>query len=181
MKLKSPIVRFWACVAAFLTAQGVHSSAPGHDEYAVKAAMLVNFAKFVKWPASAFSDSRSSFVIAVYGDDPFGRHLDDVVKGQQLDGRPISIRRVRKGSVDTSAHLLFVADKSTKSLKDLSICGGKPILMVGESESFVKSAGHIGFVMENQRIAFVINNRIAQSAGLTISSKLLNLAKRVDL
>jgi len=166
-------------VAAF-SASGVQSELLEHDEYAVKAAMLVNFAKFVKWPSSAFPDGRSPFVIEVYGDDPFGRHLDEVAKGQQLDGRPISIRRVRKGGIDPSAHLLFVGDRSAKSLKELSICGGKPILIVGESEAFAKTAGHIGFVMDGLRIAFVINNRSAQSDGLMISSKLLNLAKKVD-
>src|SRR5436305_844080 len=48
-------------------------------EYAVKAAFVLNFAKFTEWPATAFSTAQSPMEVCVLGKDPFGKILDDVL------------------------------------------------------------------------------------------------------
>jgi hypothetical protein len=54
-----------------------------------------------------------------------------------------------------------------------------PILTVGELPGFAPHGGIIGFVMEEGRVRFEINPKAAKRAGLTLSSKLLSLAKVV--
>src|SRR5512138_1339163 len=46
------------------------------SEYQVKAALLLNFVRYSDWPASAFVDARSPYVVAVVGRDPFGKDLE---------------------------------------------------------------------------------------------------------
>src|ERR1700704_5980613 len=58
----------------------------GPLEYQVKAAFLLNFTKFVEWPASAFASADSPIAICVWGDDPFGKILDQIVAEEVVDG-----------------------------------------------------------------------------------------------
>jgi hypothetical protein len=47
---------------------------------------------------------------------------------------------------------------------------------VSDIDRFSERGGIIGFLMEGQRVRFRINPKVAASAGLKISSKLLQLA-----
>src|ERR1044071_4343634 len=38
-------------------------------DYQVKAAFLVNFPKYVDWPATAFKDTNSPITVGIFGDD----------------------------------------------------------------------------------------------------------------
>ena len=58
-------------------------------EYRVKAAFLLNFAKFVEWPAGETPASESPIAICVIGEDPFdgptaadAGHVQQVVREQ---------------------------------------------------------------------------------------------------
>src|SRR5687767_14190823 len=68
--------------------------AAGPSEYQVKAVFLFNFSRFVEWPASAFPSVDAPFVLGVFGTDPFGTDLDEVIKGEVVNGRPLVVRRV---------------------------------------------------------------------------------------
>lgn len=174
------LFRPFALAVAWL-AQCITSAGTGpHDELDVKAAMIYNFTKFVEWPEGAFENARAPFVIAYIGDESIGKRLVTAVKGKQFGSRAYIIRRVAPRGLDFRFHVLVVADKPAMTISQLSICRDKPILMIGDTESFAKGGGHVGFVEDGRRIAFVINNRSAQASGLTISSKLLVLAKKVD-
>src|SRR5262245_65637689 len=88
--------RLAACrLAAVLVAGlGLASTAPGQTpgEYAVKAAFLLNFARYTEWPGAAFSSSTQPLVLCVVGADPFGSALD-TVEDKLVRGRPIHINR----------------------------------------------------------------------------------------
>ncbi len=56
---------------------------------------------------------------------------------------------------------------------------GRGLLTVGEGDSFVREGGMIGFVIDNRRVRFDINQAAAEAAGLKISSKLLSVARGV--
>src|SRR5688572_8902234 len=64
------------------------------SEYEVKAAFLINFAKFVEWPASSFDTATTQLRIGVVGDDPFGVSLDNAARGKVLDGREMAVKRL---------------------------------------------------------------------------------------
>jgi hypothetical protein len=74
---------------------GALGAAAQPAEYQVKAVFLFNFTQFVSWPRESFADPQAPFVIGILGRDPFGRALDDAVRGEQVGGRPLVIERYR--------------------------------------------------------------------------------------
>lgn len=162
------------CVPVF----GIAASEP--TEYQVKAAFLLNFTKFVEWPASAFADPSAPMTICVLGEDPFGPALDRLIAGDTVDGRRLSVLRLKRREVPPKGcQVLFISASEKAELKNLpAIEPG--VLTVGEGTNFVRDGGMIGFILENRRVRFDINQTVAESAGLKVSSKLLSVARRVE-
>lgn len=150
------------------------------NEYQVKAAFLYNFAKFVDWPPSAFSDAKQPLDVCVYGRDPFGNALEDALLGKAIGERRIGLGRAMQFQDLAGCHVVFVSSPARESTMDLANrLKGRPVLLVGESEGFAASGGAIQFTIEDNRVHFIINPDAADRAGLKISSKLLALAKIV--
>jgi len=148
-------------------------------EYRVKAAFLLNFTKFVEWPAEAFENSRSPFRICLFGSDPFGGVLDQMVKGEGLNGRPLVISRISRMPEPKACQVLFVNGVSKEDTKALAPL--RPgVLTVGEGHEFLRDGGVIAFVVENRRVRFDISQRAANSEMLSISSRLLSVARSVE-
>ncbi len=96
-----------ACVS--VTSHSARAAEAEPLEYQVKAAFLLNFTKFVQWPASAFADENSPVAICILGEDPFGNTLDEMVKGEALSGRQLVVQRIRRAPEPKSCQVLFVA------------------------------------------------------------------------
>lgn len=150
-------------------------------EYAVKAAFLLNFVRFVEWPASAFSAPDSPIVIGVVGKDPYGSALDRAVQGKTVGGRPVEVRRVRWESDLSSLHMLVVPESERGGARVLpGTLKGAPVLTVGESVGLAQRGVVINFYMEGGQVRFEINPEAARRARLTLSSRLLGLARIVQ-
>ncbi len=150
------------------------------EEYEVKAAFLLNFAKFVEWPSKAFPDSKSPFVIGIVGVDPFGDALPQLIKRQTVQQRPIVIRRFKVAEDFSGCHILFLSrslaaqtDHVLERMKEL------PVLTVSEREDFVQRGGVIGFAHADKAVRFDINVQAAAAVDLKVSSKLLAIARVV--
>jgi hypothetical protein len=168
---------------AVLLPTGIISFAHGEPqpvpEYAVKAAFLFNFAKFVEWPDDAFADRASPLVLCVLGEDPFGDALG-FLKGKTANGRPIVIRYAATLEELDRCHLLFVSSSEKPNLpKILQVTKSRSTLTVGDMEGFARAGGIINLVKTENRVGIEINLEAAQRTRLKISSKLLALAKIV--
>ncbi len=148
-------------------------------EYQVKAAFLLNFTKFVEWPASAFAQPDSPVTICILGDDPFAQTLDEIVAGEVAGGRKVMADRIKRPPSPRSCQVLF-AGKSEKTIGKVLSGLGPGVLTVGEGESFLRDGGMIAFVIDNRRVRFLINQTAAENAELKLSSKLLSVAKAVE-
>lgn len=150
------------------------------SEYQVKAAFLLNFGKFVEWPAESFAEDRG-LQICVLGEDPFGDTLDATVSGRSVGRREVEPRRVASAAAARGCEIVFVS-RSEKARMDeiLGALRGQPVLLVGEVERFARRGGMINFVEVDQKIRFEINEEAAKQAGLRISSQLLKLATIVE-
>jgi hypothetical protein len=169
------------CLASALVLSAQVSS-PAEDEpleYRVKAAFLLNFTKFIEWPAAAFDTSDSPFSICIIGDDPFGNALDQIVAGESVNGRKLIIQRVKQTPPPKSCQMVFVSKPETEMMKILPEMG-PGVLTIGESEGFIRDGGMIAFLLENRRVRFGISKTHAENAGLKLSSKLLNVARSVE-
>ncbi len=155
-------------------------SAPGVDEYQVKAAFLYNFAKFVEWPPQAFKSDKDPIRICVLGQDPFGRTLGDAVDGKIVLGRKFVITEVPDVGQATECHMLFVSSSERKRFRTIFVeLRSRGILTIGETEGFATQGGMVNFKLEDGRVRLEINVEAAGEAKLRISSQLLNLAQIV--
>ena len=146
-------------------------------EYEIKAAFLYNFAKFVEWPPSAFTNPKQPVSICILGADPFGHALTDALLGKTIGEHPVTLEQARRASDLAGCHIVFVSASESPRLPDvLAHLRGLPVLLVGESEGFAGAGGTIQFVLDQNRVRFAINPGAAERAGLKISSKLLALA-----
>lgn len=147
------------------------------SEYEVKAAMLYNFARFVEWPAQVLGSASDPLVVGVLGLDPFGAILDNTLKGVTVNGRHMVVRRFASVAELKVCHILFVSSSETKSLPAVTqMFERSAVLTVGDMERFARQGGMIGFILDGKKVRFEINLDAAESAGLKISSKLLQLA-----
>ncbi len=147
-------------------------------EYRVKAAFLLNFTKFIEWPAAALGGAGAPFAICILGADPFGSALDRMVEGETVNDRKLVVRRLGP-QPPRGCQMVFAGSIERDRAKMLASLG-RGVLTVGEGSDFLRAGGMIAFVIEDRRVRFDINQAAAAAAGLKISSKLLNVARSVE-
>jgi len=170
-------------VLALLVALGAGAAAQASTpsrEYQVKAAFLFNFAQFVDWPASAFAEDNAPLTICVLGDDPFGSYLDELVRGEQVNNRRLTVQRFRAAEDVKGCQVLFVSRSESKHL-DKALASGKGMdaLTVSDVDGFAERGGIIQLATESGKIRLKINLTSAKASNLVISSKLLRSAEIV--
>ena len=147
------------------------------DEYQVKAAYLYNFAKFVEWPADAFASPTAPMVIGVYGIDPFGPTLDNLLRDKKVAGRSFQVRRSTRIQELRNSHILFVGEGQDAPSALIRTLAGASVLTVGQSPDFLRDGGIVLFQIEDGRVVFSIDSAAAAKAHLSISSQLLRLSR----
>ena len=148
------------------------------SEYQVEAAYLLNFPKFIEWPPAAFETPDSPLAICILGDDPFGNVLDQLVKGEIINGRRLTVQRLRHAPTPKSCQVLFV-NKSEHNLPEVLSGLGPGVLTVGERDKFLRDGGIIAFVLEGRHVRFDINQHAAAEASLRMNARLLSVARSV--
>lgn len=165
-------------VAVVMAAAAAPARGAPSREYQLKAAFLYNFVQFVEWPAAAFENEQSPYVIAVVGENPFDGAIEAAVNGKTINGRSLVVRYFPNVADLGPCHLLFVARSENGRLAELmEKLGGSAVLTVGESEQFPWAGGCIRFLNEDNKIRFEVNLEAAERARIRISAKLLKLAK----
>jgi len=170
-----------SCVSLWillLVGQGADGANP--SEYQLKAVFLFNFAQFVEWPRDVFPEPRSPVVIGILGEDPFGSSLDETVRGEDVDSRPLVVQRYRSPDEIRACHILFVSRSEAAHLDQIVMSlRGRKILTVCDAEGSARRGVMIRFVTEKNKIRLRINLEATKASDLTISSKLLRGAEIV--
>jgi len=161
----------------------------------LKAAYVLNFARYTSWPDGSFDDATSPIVIGVAGDDALGGFLEELVKGETARGHPIDVRRIDVSAVGSSAddaalsalagrlrrvHVLFIgrgAQERARWLLDR--VEHLDVLTVSDVDDFAERGGMIGLVLRDRRLAFDVNLDRIQGSRVTLSSQVLRLARIV--
>ncbi len=149
------------------------------DEYHVKAAYILNFARFVEWPADVLP-AGSPMIIGIVGDDPFGGTLDDLLRGKTANGHPILLKHFRWNDMVTGCEIVFISSSEEPHLAQfLRYLGTQSVLTISDIDRFSLRGGVIEFRMVGNRVRFDINREPAIAARLSISSKLLSVARAI--
>jgi len=143
----------------------------------VKAAFLLNFIKFVDWPADTSRAPAGPWQVAVLGDSCFAHALSHLAAGRTVKERSLTVRSVKRLEDAYPCHALFIGSGADALVPAATAPDSShAVLTVGEPGLFERSGGMIWFVVGEDRVRFAINKDTARQAGLRISSKLLDLA-----
>lgn len=178
-----PRVREWSTRLGFLLlllAPGLKSYAQNVSEDQVKAAYVYNFAKFVEWPLRDFADPTAPLRLCVLDDRLLESELIQIVKGKAVAGHPVMVVPVQNGDQSRDCHILFIGSSQEQQIRHIiEAIRGTNVLTVGEVKGLVQAGGIINFVLQDDRVQFEVNYKAAKQAGLTVSSRLLAVAKIV--
>lgn len=153
----------------------VEEITPSH----VKAAFVRNFARYVIWPAEAFSDARTPFRIGVVGEDPFGDVLDRTLRGRVEQDRAFEVYRSRTLAGLPPCHIVVVAIADPERRRAaLQALRKGPVLTVGDAPEFLREGGVVRFEV-GERVLLSVNLDAARGAGLRIPSKVLEVSHEV--
>ncbi|WP_051453159.1 YfiR family protein [Dechloromonas agitata] len=144
------------------------------SESQLKAAYLVNFLKYVEWPAS-----RSTINICLFGRDSLGPYLAGY-EGRQIAGRELRIRKVSSPEQLTDCQELFIPETEEARVGAvLRWVDRQPILTVSDVETFTRDGGAIALIRTDSRLQFDVNHEAIGRAGLKASSQMLRLARQI--
>ena len=147
----------------------------------VKAVFLYNLTNFVSWPDNSFENRKTQLKICILGEDPFHGLLEKVIEGETVNGRPLTIIKVKALKDLEPCHLLVVSPSmKTKLISIFKAIDNQPVLTVGDFDGFSYQGGMVNLVPKENRIHVEINIDSTRKAGLEISAKLLNLATIID-
>lgn len=140
-----------------------------------KAAVLGKLPAYVSWPRRP-ETSNTPIIIGVLGADPFGGILEKLIAESRVDGRPLQVRYFEPEDKVQDCDLLFVpANQQSRwvELRKQGLAGG--VLSIGDSDDFLKLGGMVRIV-QSRRYKLEIDLPKTRSAGLIISSKLLEIS-----
>lgn len=169
--------RVGAVIGGVLASCLLASPAESRSEYQIKAAYLINVARFVEWLQPA---SKAAFHFCLVGRDPFGEILGDLIAGKTIDKRPLQIRRIAGISELEACDVVFLPATEMYRFNSLTASlAGRSVLTVGEAKGFAARGGVVNLVTEEEHVRMEINPEAAARARLKVSSRLMQLAKVV--
>ena len=174
-------MRCWALLLLICTFSALPARAENMDPVAVKAAFVLNFARFTAWPDDAFSDGTAPIELCVYG----GQQTWDsfaTIDGQQVGARKIHVRLMNPTETVDKCHIVFFDHHVDRDdlIALLARVKLRPVLTVGETADFVSLGGIVNLFSNDGRLRFEIIPSRARRGGLRISSRLLKLAIILD-
>lgn len=143
-------------------------------EAKVKVACILNFIRFTEWPDTTSKE----IVVGLLGDDRYEGAIDEILSGQIVGDRKIVVRHFTSAAEVKGAQVMIVGYTDDKTSQEaLEQLKKQPTLTIGESAAFMEDGGMIRLLKEDGKVRFEINNSPAKLSHLTISSKLLTLAR----
>jgi hypothetical protein len=162
--------------AAVMPAEATRAG-DGAPDAAIKAAFLLNFAKFAEWPALP-ADAR--IALCVVGSEDIASALSDIVRGQSIAGHALQVVRPADSAAWPTCQVLFISDaEHRKAAGALQFLQPLPVLTVSDGKGFSQTSGIVELFVDGGRMRFAINVDSADRSGVHLSSRLLGLAQVV--
>ncbi len=148
-------------------------------EAQAKSAFVLNFARYVEWPATAFVSRDAPLVACLVGRDSLGTALA-ALEGRAVQSRILKVRRGVSAEDLRGCHLVFIAESEERRIVPIvRSLAGQPVLTVSDSERFIDIGGAIGLVLGDDRLQFEVNRQSLEQSQLKASASLLKLARNI--
>ena len=149
------------------------------SEASLKAAMLINIMSFVKWPDQAAGNA-GSITVCVVGDDATDHALESR-EGEVILGRKLTVVRLSAKPADLlNCQAVFINGGNPDLVfRVSSMLNRDSVLLLGEGRTSIENGAMVSLIPSAGRMVLEVNLAAARASGVTISSKLLRLARRV--
>jgi len=166
--------RLLAATACLTLAAPAQTATP---EAQVKAAYLLKFASFVRWPAGA---DAGPVRLCVAGRSDVASVLRTLAGAETVGGRPVAVMELRAGDAQARSCAIAYLGRGAEAGRSLMTAIGRaPVLTVTDRSGGTRG-GAVEFVAVGGRVRFVIDRSEAESRRLELSSKLLEAAAEVQ-
>ncbi len=169
--------RAWLLLLACAGAPAAGAAPEPVAESDLKAAFVFNFAVFTEWPQEVLAGGAPISLCASAASPRFASlaQLND----KMVNGHRVAVRA--SAAALRSCHVLVLdrADRERWSQLKRDL-GGANVLTVADGRAIGTDGAVIAMSIEEQRIGFDVDLGAARAARLTLSSKLLRLARSVQ-
>lgn len=144
-------------------------------EARLKARLALTLARFTQWPSGSFASPGEPLLLCALHHSETVQVAFAELTGQTVNGHPV---RVVDGSAPAGCHVLFVHESAWRAGLPLPI-PSTPTLTIGDAEGFASRGGMIELVNFNDALRFDVHLGLLRGAQLDLSSRALQLARRV--
>lgn len=184
-------------------ADGRRDSRAGLDN--VKAAFLLNFIRYTKWPVSSFEEADSPFRVGVLSAPPLARTLTRTLTRRSVRGRSIRIQEFALPAPDdddadtaTTAmyaqinrcHVVYLGEPVREQAAQVisRLNSGRTVIVGGVGNSaededvplFAHSGAMLSFGLDDNKLIFYANLQALRHSTVKVSSQVLKLARIVN-
>jgi hypothetical protein len=142
------------------------------QEYAVRAGLTSNLARFTSWPAT----SANTITVCLVGNPAIEEAFSNL-NGKAVGDKTLQVRTLSRFNNLSECQLLYISELDrNKLLLLLNEIKALPILTIGEDAFFVKNGGMVSLEIIEGKVSITINLKAAKKANLSISARVLKLA-----
>lgn len=162
---------------------------PGHanelDKVTLKALYTYKFGKFTAWPEKKLTPASNRFLYCILGQSQFSQTMKILFTGKSVKEIPVSIEVFNSGLVPeevlSTCHVVFISQSEKHRLSTIfSSLKQMPVLTISDIQHFSHQGGMVTITEDQGNFRFQINPDALQLAGLSMSSKILELAEIIN-
>ena len=141
-----------------------------------QATFIYNFTRLVQWP-ELYKDP--AFIIGVLGSgEEITKELKDGMGSRTVAGKNIEVVELSSATEVANCHLLFVPNRSLNSFSRMATAiSNRPVLVVTENQGRQPQGSVINFSVEAGRLGIRLDEELAQTKNLMVSSQLANFSR----
>jgi hypothetical protein len=153
----------------------------------VKAAFILNIARFVTWPSDESEKENAPYILCLYRSNPLGPAIE-TIRGKRITSQHhLQVKTISKVEESGNCTILFVPQMELSSFQADMGWGLKRSLLTitdltaDDADTEVSRKGvMVSMIRAGARIGLEVDLEKTRNAGLRVSSQLLKLARIVN-
>ena len=168
--------RLRKCLLLLILGLGLNSPlVQALEEQTVLAALALNIVRFTTWSAEAGIKETINF--CVVGDNVVQQAFASI-DSKAVGNQTLKIINLSRLSNFEQCHVLYISELKQNVLLQVFVeVKTHPLLTIGEGSNFAVQGGMVGLENMDGKITLHVNLPVVQESNLTISARLLKLAK----